>query len=60
MKNQFTQFKKDLNNPLAVMFFATITAYIICLISMNIDKIIYFLGTSYYYIGISAGWIETF
>ena len=60
MKKQFTQFKKELNNPLAVMFFATITAYILCTIGMNIDKIIYFFGTAYHYIGITLGLIETF
>ena len=60
MKKQFTQLKKDLKHPLAVMALATITAYILCTIGMNIDKIIYFFGTAYHYIGITLGLIETF
>ena len=60
MKKQITQFKKDLKHPLAVMCLSFITVYTLCVVSMNIDKIIYFFGTAYYYIGITLGLIETF
>ena len=60
MKTQITQFKKDLKNPLAIMSLATITACILSTIVINIDKIIYFFGTAYYYVGVTLGLIETF
>lgn len=60
MKKQFTQFKKDLKHPLAVMALAIVTTYILSTIVINIDKIIYFFGTAYYYVGITLGLIETF
>ena len=60
MKKQFTQFKEDLKHPLAMVSLGIITAYILCTIGMNIDKIIYFFGTAYHYIGITLGLIETF
>ena len=60
MKKQFTQFKKDLKHPLAIMSLSFTIVVTLYLLAINLDKIIYFLGTSYYYIGISAGWIETF
>ena len=40
MKKQFTQFKKDLKHILVIMCLATIPAYILGVIIMNIDKII--------------------
>lgn len=60
MKKQITQFKKDLNNPLAIMSLAIATVGIAYLLAINLDKIIYFFGTAYYYIGITLGLIETF
>lgn len=60
MKKQITQFKKDLSHPLTVMCLAIITSCTLSAIVMNIDKINYFFGTAYYYIGITLGLIETF
>lgn len=60
MKKQITQFKKDLNNPLAIMYLGIATVGIAYLLTTNLDKIIYFFGTAYYYIGITLGLIETF
>ena len=60
MKKQITQLKKDLNNPLAIMSLAIATVGIAYILATNLDKIIYFFGTAYYYIGITLGLIETF
>ena len=60
MKKQTTQFKKDLSHPLTVTCLAIISACTLSIIIMNIDKINYFFGTAYYYIGITLGLIETF
>ena len=60
MKKQFTQFKEDLKHPLAIMSLAIITSCTLSTIVMNIDKIICFFVTAYYYIGITLGLIETF
>ena len=42
------------------MSLAIITIYVLHTIIVNIDKINFFFGTAYYYIGITLGLIETF
>ena len=60
MKKQFTLFKNNLKDYLIITSLTIVTTYILCTIGMNIDKIIYFFGTAYYYVGITLGLIETF
>ena len=60
MKKQITQFKNNLKDFLIITSLSIIIIYILHTIVMNIDKINYFFGTAYYYIGITLGLIETF
>ena len=60
MKKQITQFKKDLGHPITATLFAINIVLALYILAINIDKIIYFFGTAYYYIGITLGLIETF